>query len=122
MYAIRSYYGIEEILQTIRIVDASFRAQFSLQQPRIGVLALNPHAGEEGLFGDEEQRLIAPAIAAARDEGILATGPHSADTYVHFAANGACDALVCMYHDQGLIPLKLLHFDDGVNVTSYNFV
>jgi len=109
--------SVEEILQTIRIVDASFRSQFGLQQPRIGVLALNPHAGEDGLFGDEEQRLITPAIAAARAEGIRASGPHSADTYIHFAANGACDALVCMYHDQGLIPLKLLHFDDGVNVT-----
>jgi len=109
--------SVEEILQTIRIVDTSFRSQFGLEKPRIGVLALNPHAGESGLFGDEEQRLIGPAIAVARAEGIAASGPHSADTYIHFAANGACDALVCMYHDQGLIPLKLLHFDDGVNVT-----
>lgn len=106
-----------EILATIRITDASFKRFFGLQQPRIAVLALNPHAGEGGLFGDEEARLIAPAIAAARAEGIAATGPHSADTLFHFAARGSCDAVVCMYHDQGLIPLKLLHFEDGVNVT-----
>ena len=106
-----------EILATIRITDAAFKRYFGLPQPRIAVLALNPHAGEEGLFGDEEARLIAPAIAAAQAEGIAATGPHSADTLFHFAAQGSCDAVVCMYHDQGLIPLKLLHFEDGVNIT-----
>lgn len=106
-----------EILETIRIVDASFRRFFRMERPRIAVLALNPHAGEGGLFGDEEGRLIAPAVEAARGEGIEATGPHSADTLFHFAARGSCDAVVCMYHDQGLIPLKLLHFEDGVNVT-----
>jgi len=106
-----------EILETIRITDASFRRFFGCKHPRIAVLALNPHAGEEGHFGDEEDRLIAPAIAAACAEGIDTTGPHSADTLFHFAAKGAYDAVVCMYHDQGLIPLKLLHFEDGVNVT-----
>lgn len=107
----------DEILTTIRIVDASFRNQFQLERPMIAVLALNPHAGENGLFGDEEQRLIEPAIEAARCTGIDASGPHSADTLFHFAIQGEYDAVVCMYHDQGLIPLKLLHFDDGVNVT-----
>jgi 4-hydroxythreonine-4-phosphate dehydrogenase len=107
----------EEILETIRIVDSSFRHFFKMERPRIAVLSLNPHAGERGLFGDEEERLIAPAIEAARAEGIEATGPHSADTLFWFAAQGSCDAVVCMYHDQGLIPLKLLHFEDGVNVT-----
>lgn len=106
-----------EILETIRITHASFRRFFGLQRPRVAVLALNPHAGESGLFGDEETRLILPAIEAARAEGIAADGPHSADTLFHFAAKGSCDAVVCMYHDQGLIPLKLLHFEDGVNVT-----
>ncbi len=106
-----------EILATIRISDRDLRRHFGLARPRIAVLAFNPHAGEEGHFGDEEQRLIAPAIAAARAEGIDASGPHSADTLFHFAARGSCDAVVCMYHDQGLIPLKLLHFDDAVNVT-----
>lgn len=106
-----------EILATIRITDASLRRFFGLARPRLAVLALNPHAGEGGLFGDEEERLIAPAIAAAVAEGIAASGPHSADTLFHFAAKGAYDAVICMYHDQGLIPLKLLHFEDGVNVT-----
>ena len=107
----------EEILETIRITDAAFRRFFGLARPRIAVLALNPHAGEGGLFGDEEARLILPAIVAAQREGIVASGPHSADTLFHFAVRGSCDAVVCMYHDQGLIPLKLLHFEDGVNVT-----
>ncbi|TRO81978.1 4-hydroxythreonine-4-phosphate dehydrogenase PdxA [Trichloromonas acetexigens] len=106
-----------EILETIRITDAAFRRFFGRQEPRIAVLALNPHAGEQRLFGDEEPRLIAPAIARAQAEGIAASGPHSADTLFHFAVRGGYDAVVCMYHDQGLIPLKLLHFDDGVNVT-----
>ena len=107
----------ERILTTMRIVSSSLQRQFGLKKPRLAVLALNPHAGEGGLFGDEETRHIAPAIAAARSEGILASGPHSADTLFWFAAQGEYDAVICMYHDQGLIPLKLLHFDDGVNVT-----
>lgn len=107
----------EEILATIRIVATALRQQFQLERPRLAVLALNPHAGEDGLFGDEEERLIMPAITAACAEGIDASGPHSADTLFHFAVQGEYDAVICMYHDQGLIPLKLLHFEDGVNVT-----
>jgi 4-hydroxythreonine-4-phosphate dehydrogenase len=107
----------ERILTTMRIVSSSLQRQFGINKPRLAVLALNPHAGEGGLFGDEETRCISPAIAAARSEGILASGPHSADTLFWFAAQGEYDAVICMYHDQGLIPLKLLHFDDGVNVT-----
>ena len=105
------------ILETIRITDFAMRRDFGLKNPRLALLSLNPHAGEGGLFGDEESLLIAPAIADARADGINATGPHSADTLFHFAAQGDYDAVICMYHDQGLIPLKLLHFDDGVNVT-----
>ncbi|WP_020677606.1 4-hydroxythreonine-4-phosphate dehydrogenase PdxA [Geopsychrobacter electrodiphilus] len=107
----------QEIFETIRITDKSLREHFGLKVPRIAVLALNPHAGEEGLFGDEEERFIRPAIALAQQAGICASGPHSADTLFYFAARGDYDAVVCMYHDQGLIPLKLLHFDDAVNVT-----
>jgi 4-hydroxythreonine-4-phosphate dehydrogenase len=106
-----------EILGTIRITEGALRRFFGLDRPRLAVLALNPHAGEGGRFGDEEIRFIAPAIDAARAEGIKASGPHSADTLFHFAARGDYDAVICMYHDQGLIPLKLLHFADGVNVT-----
>jgi 4-hydroxythreonine-4-phosphate dehydrogenase len=105
-----------KVLSTIRIthrdVDRYFRGN-----PRIAVLALNPHCSEGGLFGDEEERIIRPAVEAAREEGIEVAGPLSADTLFHFAAQGEYDAVVCMYHDQGLIPLKLLHFEDGVNVT-----
>ncbi len=107
----------EEILATLRVTDAALRRFFGLKMPRLAVLALNPHAGEGGHFGDEEARIIRPAVEAARAEGIAADGPHSADTLFHFAVQGACDAVVCMYHDQGLIPLKLLHFEDAVNVT-----
>jgi 4-hydroxythreonine-4-phosphate dehydrogenase len=107
----------EAILDTVQISDAALRRFFGLDRPRLAVLALNPHAGEGGQFGDEEQRLIVPAIEAARQQGIDASGPHSADALFHFAVQGAYDAVICMYHDQGLIPLKLLHFDDGVNVT-----
>ena len=110
-----------EIEATICITDSAFRQYFindtANNPPRIAVLALNPHAGEGGMFGDEEQRLIAPAIASAQAAGLTVSGPHSADTLFHFAAQGEYDAVVCMYHDQGLIPLKLLHFEDGVNVT-----
>ena len=107
----------ERILTTIRITATSLQKQFGLEHPRLAILALNPHAGEGGLFGDEENRHIAPAIEAARSEGLDASGPHSADSLFWFASQGQYDAVICMYHDQGLIPLKLLHFEDGVNVT-----
>jgi 4-hydroxythreonine-4-phosphate dehydrogenase len=107
-----------EVEATLHVTDAAMRRYFHPDRaPRIAVLALNPHAGEGGMFGDEEERIIAPAIKNAQQEGIHASGPHSADTLFHFALQGGYDAVVCMYHDQGLIPLKLLHFDDGVNVT-----
>ena len=107
---------IERVLSTIRITHRDLDRYFC-NDPRIAVLALNPHCGEGGLFGDEERRIIAPAVRMALNEGIDAVGPLSADTLFNFAAKGDYDAVVCMYHDQGLIPLKLLHFDDGVNVT-----
>jgi 4-hydroxythreonine-4-phosphate dehydrogenase len=106
----------DRILSTIRIVHRDVHRYFK-RNPRLAVLALNPHCGEGGLFGMEEKNVIAPAVDAARREGIDAVGPLSADTLFHFAVHGEFDAVVCMYHDQGLIPLKLLHFDDGVNIT-----
>ena len=106
----------EKVLSTIMTTHRDLSLYF-VDNPRIAVLSLNPHAGEGGMFGLEEERVIAPAIAAAREQGVDASGPHSADTLFHFAATGAYDAVVCMYHDQGLIPLKLLHFEDGVNIT-----
>jgi 4-hydroxythreonine-4-phosphate dehydrogenase len=106
----------ERVLDTLRIAHRDLSVYLG-RAPRIAVTALNPHCGEGMLFGDEERTAIEPAIAAARSEGIYARGPFSADTLFHFAAQGAYDLVVCMYHDQGLIPLKLLHFYDGVNVT-----
>ena len=116
LHDVPSLVTFDKVLSTIRITHRDLDRYFR-KNPRIAVLALNPHCGEGGMFGDEEARIIAPAVAAARREGIDAVGPHSADTLFHFAVAGAYDAVVCMYHDQGLIPLKLLHFDDGVNVT-----
>lgn len=107
----------DKILTTIRITHESLKNCFSIAAPRLAVAGLNPHAGESGLFGDEEPEIIIPAIEAARGEGIDATGPCPPDTLFYYAAQGKYDAVVCMYHDQGLIPLKLLHFEDGVNVT-----
>lgn len=106
----------DKVLATIMTTHQDVGKYFC-QRPRIAVLSLNPHAGEGGMFGDHEERVIAPAIREAQRRGVAASGPHSADTLFHFAAQGDYDAVVCMYHDQGLIPLKLLHFDDGVNIT-----
>jgi len=107
----------EKVLKTIRITATGVARLIGRANPRLAVLALNPHCGEGGLFGGEEREIIAPAIQAARAEGIDAVGPLSADTLFHFAGQGAYDGVVAMYHDQGLIPLKMLHFDDGVNIT-----
>ncbi|WP_201724405.1 4-hydroxythreonine-4-phosphate dehydrogenase PdxA [Streptomyces antimycoticus] len=104
------------ILRTIEITHDELRSQ-GISSPRIAVAALNPHAGENGLFGDEEITLITPAVEAARRAGIDATGPYPADTVFMRARRGEFDAVVAMFHDQGLTPIKLLGIDDGVNVT-----
>lgn len=100
----------------IRVTDAAFRRHFG-RKPRIAVAGLNPHAGEGGLFGDEELRIIQPALDAGRAAGIDVSGPHPADTVFHRAVSGAFDVVIGMYHDQALIPIKLLDFDSAVNVT-----
>lgn len=107
----------EGIVHTARVTDAALRRYWGLAAPRLAVCGLNPHAGEGGLFGDEEGRIIAPACAELKAAGIAAEGPLPPDTVFWRAAQGQFDAVVCMYHDQGLIPLKLLHFEDAVNVT-----
>ena len=107
----------EAVLRMITITGQALRDDFGVSQPRLAVAGLNPHAGEDGMFGDEEQRVIAPAVAAGRRAGWLVEGPFPPDTLFNKAAAGQFDAVVCMYHDQGLIPFKLLHFSDGVNVT-----
>ncbi len=105
------------IFETVRTTYAALRRDFGISAPRIAVAGLNPHAGEEGTMGCEEIETIAPAIADLRAEGLSVTGPHSADTLFHAAARRGYDAVVAMYHDQALIPLKTIGFDEGVNVT-----
>ncbi len=107
----------EGILRVIRVTAQSLVNDFRLKEPRIGVAGVNPHAGEDGLFGDEEQKFIAPAVMAAVREGWEVEGPLPADTLFWRALQGEFDAVVAMYHDQGLAPLKAIHFRDGVNVT-----
>lgn len=100
-----------------RIVARALKQDFGIAAPRLAVAALNPHAGENGAFGDEEARIIAPAIAALARDGIAITGPHPADALFAPRARGSYDAALCMYHDQALVPVKTLDFDQGVNVT-----
>jgi 4-hydroxythreonine-4-phosphate dehydrogenase len=105
------------IATIIRLTDQALKSRFGLAEPRIAVAGLNPHAGESGLFGDEEKRVISPAIATSTAQGIRVTGPHPPDTVFYRAFQGDFDAVVAMYHDQGLGPFKMIHFDDGVNTT-----
>jgi 4-phospho-D-threonate 3-dehydrogenase / 4-phospho-D-erythronate 3-dehydrogenase len=107
----------ESIRTTLELTNRALRNFFGIVRPRIAVAALNPHGGEEGIFGDEEKAVIAPALHAARRKGVEAHGPFPADSLFHQAARGDYDAVVCMYHDQGLIPLKLHHFYGGVALT-----
>ena len=105
------------LYETIAITWRSLKSDFAIDEPRVAVAGLNPHAGEGGTIGREDIDLIAPAIEELRREGLNVTGPHSADTLFHAEARKTYDAAVCMYHDQALIPIKTLSFDTGVNVT-----
>ena len=107
----------DAIVRAGRIAVAGLRALFGIEHPRLAVAALNPHAGEQGTMGDEERRIIAPAIEILRREGIDTRGPAPADTLFHAAARSAYDVALCMYHDQALIPIKTIDFAGGVNVT-----
>jgi 4-hydroxythreonine-4-phosphate dehydrogenase len=107
----------ELIVHKARIVAAGLSRDFGIAAPRLAIAALNPHAGENGQFGDEEARIIAPAIAALQAEGIDAFGPVPGDALFTPRARTSYDAALCMYHDQALIPLKALEVDEGVNVT-----
>jgi 4-hydroxythreonine-4-phosphate dehydrogenase len=101
----------------IRLAHMAMTTLFGVKKPRIGIAALNPHAGEQGLFGDEEGRVILPAARAAQANGILASDPMPADTLFGKAVRGDYDAIVALYHDQGLIPLKMVAFGSCVNLT-----
>jgi len=107
----------EDIIRCGRITAAALTTDFGIATPRLAVAALNPHSGEQGKMGDEETRVIAPAVARLRAEGIDVEGPAPADTLFHPAARARFDAALCMYHDQALIPLKTIDFAGGVNVT-----
>jgi 4-hydroxythreonine-4-phosphate dehydrogenase len=105
------------IVRTARIVDRDLKSRFGVKRPRLAVAGLNPHAGEGGAMGREEITIIKPAIEALQAEGIDAVGPLPADTMFHTKARARYDVALTMYHDQGLIPVKTLAFDEGVNVT-----
>ena len=107
----------ELIVRKAKIVAAALTRDFGLKAPKIGVAALNPHAGESGKFGDEEGTIIAPAIEALQQDGLHVEGPFPADTLFAEHMRRRFDTILCMYHDQALIPLKALNFHQGVNVT-----
>ncbi|MGA3084256.1 MAG: 4-hydroxythreonine-4-phosphate dehydrogenase PdxA [Thermodesulfobacteriota bacterium] len=108
---------IKKILNTIELTHQTMTRWFGIKEPHIAVAGLNPHAGEQGAFGPEEKTIIAPAIQAAQGQGMRISGPYPPDTLFYWAAQGRYDAVVALYHDQGLIPLKVLHFDTAVNIT-----
>jgi 4-hydroxythreonine-4-phosphate dehydrogenase len=121
-HALRDVSGLitkDRVLGVIRILNDALRDSFGIPKPRIAVCGLNPHAGEAGRFGDEEQRAIVPAVNAAEAEGIRCFGPIPADVVFRgaYGKSAKYDAVVAMYHDQGCIPVKLLAFESGVNVT-----
>src|ERR1700723_1150909 len=105
------------IVTTARIVAAALKARFGLVNPRLAISGLNPHAGEDGSLGIEDKSIITPAIEILRSEGIEVRGPLPADTMFHEAARKTYDCAICMYHDQALIPVKTLAFEDAVNAT-----
>ena len=107
----------ELIVETTRIVAAGLHRSFGLARPRLAISGLNPHAGEDGSLGTEDKTIVAPAIEILRTQGLDVRGPLPADTMFHEAARKNYDCAICMYHDQALIPIKTLAFDDGVNVT-----
>jgi len=107
----------EEIEATARIVARALASDFGIRKPQLAVAALNPHAGEAGTMGREEDEIIAPAVDTLKREGFLVLGPAPADTLFHERARATYDAAICMYHDQALIPLKTIDFHRGINIT-----
>lgn len=117
LFELRNSFKIGTVFDPIDLAHQALVQWFGIEKPRIAVCGLNPHAGEHGQFGDEEKRIIEPAIMMARQNGIDAQGPFPADTVFVKAAQGQFDLVVAMYHDQGLIPVKLLDFNGSVNLT-----
>jgi 4-hydroxythreonine-4-phosphate dehydrogenase len=109
--------NIGAVFNPLELLHDALVNWFDISKPRIAVAGVNPHASENGQFGDEEERIITPAITMAREQGIDASGPYPGDTVFLSARDGRFDAVLAMYHDQGLIPVKLLAFDRAVNLT-----
>jgi 4-hydroxythreonine-4-phosphate dehydrogenase len=114
---VSQYITFDRILSTIRMTDEGLRKYFGMTHPRIAVLGLNPHCGEDGLLGEEEKMEIIPAIAEARSQGMDVEGPFPADSFFNFTRRTPFDAIISMYHDQGLIPVKMVDFEEAVNLT-----
>ncbi len=117
LFEVRHKFTIGCVFEPIDLLNTALKEYFDIPKPRIAVAGLNPHAGENGRFGDEEQRIISPAILLAQEQGIDCRGPFPADTVFLKAVKGRFDAVVAMYHDQAMIPVKLLAFEDAVNIT-----
>ncbi len=117
LFEVRHKFTIGCVFEPIDLLNDALKEYFGFNNPRIGVAALNPHAGEGGQFGDEEQRIITPAVLLAQNQGINCLGPFSADTLFLRAIHGEFEGVVAMYHDQGMIPVKLLNFEQAVNIT-----
>ncbi|MBN2454957.1 MAG: 4-hydroxythreonine-4-phosphate dehydrogenase PdxA [Sedimentisphaerales bacterium] len=117
LFEVRHKFTIGCVFEPIDLLDTALKQYFGLDNPKIGVAALNPHAGEDGQFGDEEQRIISPAILLAQEQGINCCGPFPADTLFLRAMRGEFDGVVAMYHDQAMIPVKMLAFETAVNIT-----
>ena len=117
LFDIRNKFTIGCVFEPIDLLNTALKDYFGVDHPRIAVAGLNPHAGENGQFGDEEQRIISPALLLAQEQNINCCGPFPADSLFHRAVNGEFDGVVAMYHDQAMIPVKLLAFDTAVNVT-----
>ncbi len=117
LFEIRHKFTIGCVFEPIDLLNDALKDYFGYTNPHIGVAALNPHAGENEQFGDEEKRIISPAILLAQEQGINCDGPHPADSLFMRAIKGEFDAIVAMYHDQGMIPVKLIAFEEAVNIT-----
>jgi len=117
LFEVRHKFTIGCVFEPIDLLNDALKEYFDIENPRIAVAALNPHGGEDGQFGDEEQRIIRPAMMLAQEQGINCEGPFPADSLFPRAADGEFDGVVAMYHDQGMIPVKLLGVDKAVNVT-----
>jgi 4-hydroxythreonine-4-phosphate dehydrogenase len=109
---------IENIIKKLKVMNESLRIDFNIRKPKIAVLGLNPHCGDNGVIGDEEEKVIIPAIEQANEQNIMAFGPYAADGFFGTNKFSAFDAVLAMYHDQGLAPFKTIDYTDGVNFTA----